>query len=146
MVLLAKDIMETAFLAVDQELSAYDCAQQMVAKRKGYAIIAQQGVPHGIVTEWDYLEKIIAKGADPHTVRVREIASPVIHACAPETPTDEVVTQMATLGIRRMVVRSGDRVVGVITARLVLQRFREYVDKLSSEIAGYHSDSTTGLT
>jgi len=47
---------------------------------------------------------------------------------------------MATSGIRRVPVRSGGRVVGIITSRDVLAMFRQYVDKLSSEIAGYHSD------
>ena len=143
MVLLAKDIMEYAFLTVDEETSAYDCARQMVDQHKGYAVVSRTNKPYGIVTEWDYLSKIVALGADPHTVKVREIASQVMHSCTPETPTDQVVSQMASHGIRRMVVRSGDQVVGIITSRMVLQRFREYIDKVSSEIAGYQSASTT---
>jgi hypothetical protein len=40
------------------------------------------------------------------------------------------------------VVRSGEQVVGVITTRNILSTFRQYIDKLSSEIAGYQSSAT----
>ncbi len=49
---------------------------------------------------------------------------------------------MVKLGIRRIVVRSGNQVVGVITTKHILGSFRQYIDKLSSEIAGYQSTST----
>jgi CBS domain-containing protein len=144
MVLLAKDIMEKAVLTVDEGTDALSCAQSMVQQHKGYAVLTRPpGTIAGIVTEWDYLSKIVAPGKDPGKVAVREIATAVIDSCAPETPTDVVVATMAEKGIRRMVVRSGDRVLGIITSRDVLRMFREYVDKVSSEIAGYQSATTT---
>jgi len=117
----------------------------MVAQRKGYAIVTHGGpaTVAGIVTEWDFLEKVVAASADPTTVRVKQLASPNPQSCSPDTPTDEVVTMMVKLGIRRMVVRSGTQVVGVITTKHILASFRQYIDKLSSEIAGYQSTTTT---
>lgn len=147
MVQLAKEIMDKDVLTVDEEEDALSCARRMVGARKGYAIATRGGPDRisGIVTEWDYLEKVVAAGLDPKGVRVREIASPHVHSCAPETPTDEVATQMATLGVRRMVVRHGDRVLGVISSRHVIGIFRQYIDRLSAEIAGSRStDSTIG--
>ncbi|HXQ78784.1 MAG: CBS domain-containing protein [Thermoplasmata archaeon] len=143
MVLLAKNIMDAAILTVDEETDALTCARSMVAQRKGYAIVTRGGpkAVAGIVTEWDFLEKIIAAGADPTRVLVKQLASPNPQSCSPDTPTDEVVTTMAKLGIRRMVVRSGDQVVGIITTKNILASFRQYIDKLSSEIAGYQSPS-----
>jgi CBS domain-containing protein len=144
MVLLAKNIMDSEFLSMDDGTDALTCAREMVSKRKGYAILTHGGpkTVTGIVTEWDFLEKILAPGKDPSQIRLREIASPHLQSCSPDTPTDEVVTMMAKLGIRRLVVRSHDEVVGVITTRHILATFRQYVDKLSSEIAGYQSSST----
>jgi CBS domain-containing protein len=143
MVLLAKNIMDASILTVDEETDALTCARAMVAQRKGYAIVTRGGPKSvaGIVTEWDFLEKIMAAGAEPSRVLVKELASPNPQSCSPDTPTDEVVTTMAKLGIRRMVVRSGDQVVGIITTRNILASFRQYIDKLSSEIAGYQSPS-----
>lgn len=144
MVQRAKDIMDTALLTLDENTDALAGARAMVARRKGYAIVTRGG-PNaivGIVTEWDFLEKIVAGGADPSSVPLRDLASPTVYACSPDTPTHEVVARMATLGVRRMVVRTDDRVLGVITARDVLAIFRPYIDKLSSEIAGYQSNLT----
>jgi signal-transduction protein with cAMP-binding, CBS, and nucleotidyltransferase domain len=144
MVLLAKNIMDASILTVDDETDALTCARAMVAQRKGYAIVTHGGpkTVAGIVTEWDFLEKVVAAAADPSRIPIRDLASPDPQSCTPETPTDEVVTTMAKLGIRRMVVRSGDQVVGIITTRNILVSFRQYIDKLSSEIAGYQSPST----
>jgi signal-transduction protein with cAMP-binding, CBS, and nucleotidyltransferase domain len=144
MVLLAKDIMDTSFLTLDGESDALSCAQTMVERRKGYAVVTVGAPPNvaGIVTEWDFLEKIVGPGVNPAGVKLKDLASPTIHSCGPDTPTDEVVTTMANLGVRRMIVRKGDQVVGVITAKNVLAIFRQYIDKLSSEIAGYQSSST----
>jgi signal-transduction protein with cAMP-binding, CBS, and nucleotidyltransferase domain len=144
MVLLAKDIMEKTVLTVDESLDALTCARTMAQQHKGYAVLVRPpGTIAGIVTEWDYLSKIVAPGRDPATVPVREIATAVVDSCPPDTPTDVVVATMSEKGVRRMVVRTGDQVLGIITARTVLRMFREYVDKVSSEIAGFQPTSTT---
>jgi signal-transduction protein with cAMP-binding, CBS, and nucleotidyltransferase domain len=143
MVLLAKDIMETSVLTVEEGIDALSCARAMTERRKGYAILIRPpGTIAGIVTEWDFLSKVVAAGLDPAKTPAREIATSVVDSCSPDTPTDVVVTTMAEKGVRRMVVRAGDQVLGIITARNVLRMFREYVDKVSSEIAGYQSAPT----
>ena len=144
MVLVAKDIMDASILALDDETDALTCARAMVVQRKGYAIVTHGGpkTVAGIVTEWDFLEKVLVGGRDPSQVRLKDLASSNLQACSPDTPTDEVVNTMARLGVRRLVVRSGEQVVGVITTRNILSTFREYVDRLSSEIAGYQSSTT----
>jgi CBS domain-containing protein len=144
MVLRAKDIMDTNILTIDSTANALECARRMAAARKGYAVVTHDGPTRiaGIVTEWDFLEKIVAAGRDPGTVPIPSIASEHVQSCAPETPTDEVATRMAELGIRRIVVRSGENVVGIITSRNLIRTFREYIDKISAEIAAYHSQST----
>ena len=142
--LLAKNIMDSSILTVEDETDALTAARAMVAAHKGYAIVTHGGpkVVSGIVTEWDFLEKIVAQGAEPSRVQLKEICSPNPQSCSPETPTDEVVNTMAKLGIRRMVVRSGNEVVGIITTKHILASFRQYIDKLTSEIAGYQSTTT----
>ncbi len=144
MVLLAKDIMDKSIQTVDEQTDALECARRMVAARKGYAVVTRGGPTTiaGIVTEWDFLEKIVAPARDPSKTPIHEIASTNVQTCSPETPTDEVATTMAELGIRRIVVRSGEDVVGIITSRNLIRTFRQYIDKISAEIAGYHSHTT----
>jgi signal-transduction protein with cAMP-binding, CBS, and nucleotidyltransferase domain len=144
MVVLAKEVMDTNLLTVDFDTDALSCARRMVAARKGYAVLTRGGPKTiaGIVTEWDFLEKVVATGVDAGTTRVSAIASTEVASCSPDTPTDEVASRMATLGIRRMIVRSGPEVVGVITSRHLIGIFRQYIDRLSSQIAGYQAPSS----
>ena len=144
MVLQAKDIMDRNLLTVDEEADALAAARKMLAARKGYAVLTRGGTATiaGIVTEWDFLEKIVAAGVSPATVRVKEIGSTTVQSCVPETPTDEVAATMAEKGVRRIVVRSGDQVVGVITSRQLIGVFRQYIDKLTAQIAGYQAGSS----
>jgi CBS domain-containing protein len=137
----ARDVMESPVLTVSADTDALSCARTMVERRKGYAVILDAG-GHvaGIVTEWDFLEKVLAAAVDPARVAVGSIGSAKVQSCAPDAPVDEVVGTMAREGIRRMIVRTGDEVLGIITARTVLANFRQYVDRLSSDIAAYHSD------
>jgi CBS domain-containing protein len=141
MVLLAKDIMDRNLLTVDEETDALSVAKKMTGAHKGYAVLTkgENGAIAGIVTEWDFLEKVVATGVSPGTIRVKEIASPIVHACFPDTPTDEVAETMARFGIRRVVVRANDRAAGVVTSRIVIGAFREYIDKLTAQIAGFHA-------
>jgi CBS domain-containing protein len=140
MVMQAKDMMESPVLSVDAGLDALSCARQMAERRKGYAIVLRGGHLAGIVTEWDFLEKVTAKAVDASHVPVGDLATTKVHSCAPDAPVDEVVGEMAREGIRRMIVVSGDQVVGIITARAVLANFRQYVDRLSTEIVTHQSD------
>lgn len=144
MLLRARDIMDTTFLALDEETDALVAAKEMVAQRKGYAVVTRGGPDRltGIVTEWDFLEKLVAAGVSPAGLRLKDLASSSVRSCSPETPTDEVVAMMSSLGVRRVVVRVEDRVVGVITAKNVLAAFRQYVDQLSQQIAAYQSNQT----
>lgn len=144
MVQRAKEIMDSNVLTVDAATDALACARTMVERHKGYAVVTQGSPPRvfGIVTEWDFLAKIVAAGTDPAGVRAVDLASSTVHACSPETPTDEVVATMAKYGVRRLLVMTDEGVVGVITAKNVLAIFRAYVDKLTSEIAGYQSNLT----
>ncbi|HLM91726.1 MAG TPA: CBS domain-containing protein [Thermoplasmata archaeon] len=141
MVLTARDIMDSQVVTVDGELDVLSCSRLLTERHKGYAVVlGRQKELGGIVTEWDFLSKVVAVGANATTLRVREIATPIVRSCTPETPAEDVVELMVKEGIRRIVVQSGTQVVGIITSRDVLAMFRQYVDKLSAQIAGYHSD------
>jgi CBS domain-containing protein len=124
-------------LTTEPTATALECARRMVEARKGYAIVLEEGRLHGIVTEWDFLAKVIARGADPGATPIATIASSPVTSCDADTPTHEVVEQMAREGIRRMVVTHDGRVVGMITSRDVIAAFKPYVDKISADISGY---------
>ena len=137
----ARDLMHTDLLLLEANTPALEAARQMATAHKGYALVAHAGLPSAIVTEWDFLSKVLGAGRDPATVPITEIASSPLVTLDAETPTDELVAAMAARGIRRMLLTSGGRVVGIVTSKEVLQAFQEYIDKLSADIARLHAPS-----
>jgi signal-transduction protein with cAMP-binding, CBS, and nucleotidyltransferase domain len=140
MVLVAKDIVEKEFLSLSRETTALEGARQMKAKRHGYAIIASSsGSPEGIVTEWDYLSKIVAEGKDPSCVKLGDIMTSDLVSVDANVGLDQVAQLMTQKGIRRVLVLKDRKVIGIITAAIMLSRLKEYVDKVSSTIARLQS-------
>jgi signal-transduction protein with cAMP-binding, CBS, and nucleotidyltransferase domain len=136
MVLVAKDIVEKDFLSLQADTSALEAARQMKAKRHGFAIIASSsGSPEGIVTEWDYLSKVVAEGKDPARVKLAEIMTSSLVSVDAGEGLDQVAQLMAQKGIRRVLVLKDHTVLGVITASIMLSRLKEYIDRVSSQIA-----------
>jgi signal-transduction protein with cAMP-binding, CBS, and nucleotidyltransferase domain len=140
MVLVAKDVVEKEFLSLPRETTALEAARQMKAKKHGYAIIASAtGSPEGIVTEWDYLSKIVAEGKDPSHVKLGDIMTSDLVSVDASVGLDQVAQLMTQKGIRRVLVLKDRKVIGVITAAVMLSRLKEYVDKVSSTIARLQS-------
>ncbi len=140
MVLVAKDIVEKDFLSLPRNTTALEAARQMKAKSHGFVIIAAEaGSPEGIVTEWDYLAKIVAESRDPGRVKLGEIMTGELVAVDANEGLDHVAQVMAQKGIRRVLVIKDHKVLGVITAKTMLSRLKEYVDRVSSQIARLQS-------
>ena len=140
MVLVAKDIVEKDFLVFHKDTSALDAARQMKAKSHGFAIIADHnGDPVGIVTEWDYLAKIVAAGKAPENMSLGEVMSEGLVSVDANEGLDQVAQVMSQKGIRRVLVIKDGKVLGVITAKTMLSRLKEYVDRISSQIARLQS-------
>src|SRR5712691_12415566 len=140
MVLVAKDVVEKDFLSLSQNTTALEAARQMKTKRHGFAIIASStGSPEGIVTEWDYLSKIVAEGRDPSNVKLGDIMTSDLVSVHANVGLDQVAQLMTQKGIRRVLVLKDRKVIGVITAAVMLSRLKEYVDKVSSTIARLQS-------
>ena len=140
MVLVAKDIVEKEFLTLSRDASALDAARQMKTQRHGFVIIeSEHGTPEGIVTEWDYLAKIVAESRDPAEVKLGEIMTADLVSVDANDGLDQVAQIMTQRGIRRVLVMKDDEMLGVITAKTMLSRLKEYIDRVSSQIARLQS-------
>jgi CBS domain-containing protein len=136
MVLLAKDIVEKDYVTLSRTTTALDAAKQMVSSRHGCVIVVgADGRPEGIVTEWDCLSKLIAEGRSPSTTKVEEIMSTNLVSVKADDGIDYVAQMMSERGIRRVLVVQEGKVLGMITSRTVLKRLKDYVDRVSSQIA-----------
>ncbi len=135
MVLYAKDIVEKDFLSLSAGTSVLEGARAMKGSRHGFAVIGDPSHPDGIVTEWDILSKVVAQGRDIGRVTLGEIMSTDLISVDAGTGISAVSQIMTEKGVRRLLVKEGEQVVGFITAKTVLARLNDYVDKVSSQIS-----------
>lgn len=139
MVLTIKEVMDVAFVTATDDVTAHEGAQRMVGARHGFVLLVDQDRPVGIVTEWDLVERVLARGVDPRSVSLGAIATRPVVSCDKNAPTADVIDLMVQRGIRRMVITDGGKVVGVVGAKDVLRSFRAYVDRISTDIARLQS-------
>lgn len=136
----AKDLAERDFVSLTREASVLEAARAMRARKHGYVVIlSQDGTPEGIATEWDFLAKVVAEGRDPFTTRLGEIMSTALVTVKAKDTFQEVAQLMVQKGIRRVLVLDDGKVLGIITAKIVLSRLKDYVDRVSSQIARMQS-------
>jgi len=135
MVLYARDIVEKDFLSISGTSTVLEGAKAMKNSRHGFAIIGTPADPQGVVTEWDIISKVVSEGRDPQSVTMVEVMTKDLLSIDGSTPLSVVSQIMTEKGVRRLLVKEGNQVIGFITSKTMLARMNEYVDKISAQIS-----------
>jgi IMP dehydrogenase len=135
MVLFAKDVVEQVFLSLPRDVTALDAAKIMREKNQGFVVVSADGVPEGVVTEWDYISKVVSQGVDPAKVKLEQLMTAGLITVQGTDGLDVVAKVMTEKGVRRVIVVQDGRVLGVITSRTILARLEDYVNAVSNTIA-----------
>lgn len=106
----------------------------MVKSGRGFLIILREGHPVGIVTEHDFVEKIIARELNPVKTTIGEIMSSPLISVDPDEDLLKASEIMQKHNIRQLPVMKGGIVYGVLTIRDISKGCINYVDKATREI------------
>ena len=111
------EIMSREVEYIGQEASAQDAAELMGEIDVGALPIGTADRLHGIVTDRDILYRVVAKGLDPASTRLRDIASRPVITCRPSDTLHSAMDAMAANHVRRMPVQDPETtlIVGWIT-------------------------------
>jgi signal-transduction protein with cAMP-binding, CBS, and nucleotidyltransferase domain len=129
-VLAAKDIAQRDFLTLPSETSAIDAAKLMKSKGTQFVVVAARGSLEGIVTEWDFVSKIIAEGKKSDKVKLADIMSSPLVVVDANDGLDKVAQLMTRRKIRRVLVLRDRELYGVITSSIMMAHFKEYIDSI----------------
>ena len=110
-----RDIMQKNVITIDSQKTALDAAKLMEEKDISFLIIQQDDKPIGVVTERDFVRKVVASDKNASSIPLIEIMSPKYRSVGPETDIEDAVQKMLNYNIRRLIVTENDSVVGVIT-------------------------------
>jgi CBS domain-containing protein len=109
-----KDLMTKDVLTIEANKTVIEAATLMSQKDVGDLIVMENSTPVGIVTERDFVRRVLAVGKSTNT-RVSEVMSTPLKVIDPEAPIKEAARRMVNKGIRRLVVIKDNKLVGIIT-------------------------------
>lgn len=95
-------------------------AEKMVSNNIGAIIIISGGVPAGIVTERDMVEKVIRARKDPSKTRTQDVMSSPLISIESDKSVADALQLMRGKKIRRLAVTRKGTLIGIVTERRLL--------------------------
>ena len=110
-----KDLMTKNVVTVDANKTVVEAAILMSEKDIGDLIVIDGNTPVGIITERDFVRRVLAEGKSA-TSKVSEIMTHPLKVIDPDAPIKEAARRMVNKRIRRLPVIKDNKLVGIITA------------------------------
>ncbi len=105
---------EQRILSVDAEATVLEAAQQMIDENVGSMLVSVDGRITGIVTERDYLRRVVLEARDSATTVGEIMTSPLI-VVTPDTSVEQCQALITERRIRHLPVADNGQVIGMIS-------------------------------
>jgi CBS domain-containing protein len=102
-------------LKIEADASILEAVEQMVEANVGSLLVTESGEVTGIVTERDYLRRVVVEGRTDRETPVREIMSSPLIVVTPQTSVDECMALMTNRRIRHLPVVDAGKVAGIVS-------------------------------
>jgi len=110
-----RDIMEKNVITIQHDKSSLDAANLLKEKDISFLVIVKDDVPIGIVTERDFVRKLVVDDKQASKTPLSEIMSLKFRSVESTTNIEDAVQKMLNYNIRRLIVLDDDKLAGVIT-------------------------------
>ncbi len=121
-----KDLMSTDVETIEPEQTMSFAAKLMTNDGISSLIVTENDAVTGIITEKDFLEKIVAKGRNPADVKVREIMSTPVICVSPDISVLEAGHLAEEKHVKRLPVIDNDILVGIVTQTDLIRVLTSY--------------------
>jgi CBS domain-containing protein len=101
--------------------SVREAARYMTERRVGAVAVLSGDRLAGIVSERDIMGRVVAKGLDPDKVRVGDVMTKDLVVAHAGDSHDDGLRKMKQAGCRHLPVVEGDRLMGMVSQRDLLQ-------------------------
>jgi CBS domain-containing protein len=135
--MLVKDAMYRDVATIDGDSGLTEAAKLMFERKCGCLLVLESGKLSGIVTERDFVWKVVAKGLDSSKLRIREIMSSPVITIDPDTDLGEATQLMITHETRLLTVAKDGIIYGIIGPWHVVSSFTDYMDKMTRDLIGH---------
>ncbi len=125
------------FWSVTPEDSVFN-ALQLLAKHEVGALIVMQGDKLvGVLSERDYTRKVALQGKNSKDITVASIMTAQVQTVAPGTGTRECMALMREKKFRHLPVVEGDKVLGMISIRDIMDDIIDDNERTISDLETY---------
>lgn len=106
----------TQVQSIGPDATVFEAAERMNGHRIGSLVVLDEGMPTGIITERDILQRVVAMRRDPDETRVADVMTRELICCQPHTTVEEARGVMKNRRIRHMpVVQESGKLLGLIS-------------------------------
>jgi CBS domain-containing protein len=128
-------------VTVGREDGLIEAAQLMREKHIGYLVVVEFDVadglarPVGVVTDRDIVVAVVAREADPRTLRVGDVMTQPPVSALESDPVEKSVREMRRMGVRRLpVVGKRGELVGVVSLDDVIEALANELQNVAGSI------------
>ena len=114
------DCMTTKPISVSSDASLEECAKIMARNHVGALVIKDYHQSKGLITEQDIVRKVLAKGINPLTKKVKDFMETKIITIKPDDDIYDALIKMRDSNIRHLPVVENDKMVGLLTLKDIL--------------------------
>ncbi len=110
-----RDIMNKHVTTISKDATCLEAALLLKEKDISFLVVTDGQNPIGIVTEADFVRKLVATDRVASGLKVADIMSPKFRWVEPTTLIEDAVQRMLNNKIRRLIVLEEGKLAGVIT-------------------------------
>ena len=116
-----EDVMSRDVLIVSPDLTVPDVARMMSEKEATSALVVEHDKPLGIVTEHDFLARLLALNKEARTTKIREIMSSPVVDIGPEVSIFDAIVIMRKRNFSQLPVMQKGKLAGIVTLDSLLK-------------------------
>jgi CBS domain-containing protein len=128
---------DAAIHSVDCSDTVYHALEVMAEHQIGAVMVMDGDHYVGIFTERDYARKIILKGHDSRTTRMRDIMTSELITVNPDTSAEQCMELMTRYHVRHLPVVEGGRIIGLISIGDVVKQVIANRESTIAELENY---------
>lgn len=113
--MLVQSIMKKEVVTISPEATAAEAAALLEKKGLRCLVVTENQEVKGIVTDSDFIFRIVGKGRKPKETKVKEIMTKNPKTIPPDIDIFEAVKIMEELRVRRLPVVKGNKLVGILS-------------------------------
>ena len=122
-----RDIMEKNVITIENDKTAQDAAKIIAEKDISFLVIMDDGKPQGVLSESDFVRKVVAEDKKSSEIKISEIMSYKFRSVGPTTTIENAIQKMLNNNIRRLLILDGENLVGVITQTDLASYLRDQI-------------------